>query len=120
MTSGRKNDPAGSLWKRWDQFRAGALSGPQAGFLCATLIGFGAGGFSRATLPPDVVMPIVATIFLLLAAALAFFAWCRPPLDPSQVTYFDAAGALMLIGCFAATTIDPDQLVRLVESRTEN
>lgn len=93
------------------------LSGPQAGFLGATVIGFAGWGASLVLLPPDMVMPAVATLFLVMAAALAVFAWLYRGTESAQVTYADAAGALTLIGFFAAITIDPDQLVRLVESR---
>lgn len=115
MARGRKNDPTELLGRRRLPVRG--LSGPQAAFLGGTLSGFMAWAAARATLPVDMVMPIVATTFLILAAALALVAWRRRSLDPTQVGYLDAAGALTLIGCFAATTIDPDQLVRLVESR---
>lgn len=95
------------------------MSGPRAGFLGATLTGFAAWGISQAMLPFDMVMPFVATLFLVLAALLGLVAWRHRDMDPADVTYADAAGALTLIGFFAAATIDPDQLVRLVESRTE-
>ena len=35
-------------------------------------------------------------------------------MNPANVTYADVAGALTLIGLFAAATIEPEQLVRLV------
>ena len=71
-------------------------------------------------LPPGLIMSAVATVFLAFAAALAMVAW-RREVDPDQVTYTDVAGALTLIGVCAAATIDPDQLVRLVEGgRTEH
>jgi hypothetical protein len=42
-------------------------------------------------------------------------------MNRNQVTYADVAGALTLIGLCAAATIDPDQMVRLVEGgRAEN
>ena len=40
-------------------------------------------------------------------------------MDPDNVTYADVAGALTLIGLCAAATIDPEQMVRLVESGRE-
>jgi glutamine phosphoribosylpyrophosphate amidotransferase len=65
-------------------------------------------------------MPIVATLFLALACVLGLVAWRHRGEDAAGITYADAAGALTLIGFFAAATIDPDQLVWLVESRTEH
>ena len=86
--------------------------GPELAFAGATLAGFAAWAASSVTLPPGLIMPAVATVFLAFAAALAMVAW-RREVDPDQVTYADVAGALTLIGVCAAATIDPDQLVRL-------
>ena len=61
-------------------------------------------------------MPVIATYFLLLAAVLAVFAWRHRRTDPNSLTYADVAGALTLIGLCAAAMIDPDQMVRLIES----
>ena len=64
-------------------------------------------------------MPVIATMFLTFAAGFAVVAWRRRRVeDPTRVTYADVAGALTLIGLFAASTIDPDQLVRIVESQS--
>ena len=66
-------------------------------------------------------MPVVATLFLGFAAVMAMFGRRNRGLDSGRVTYADVAGALTLIGLCAAATIDPDQMVRLVESgRSEN
>lgn len=120
MAPGRKSDPTSSSWKRRDKFGPDSLSGPEAGFLAATLACLAAWGISQAVLPSDMAMPIVAIFFLALACVLGLVASHHRGMDPAVVTYADAAGALALIGLFAAATIDPDQLVRLVESRTEH
>ena len=54
--------------------------------------------------------------YLLLAFAALFgaIAWRRERKNSDNVTYADVAGALTLIGLFAAATIEPEQLVRLV------
>lgn len=88
--------------------------GPQLGFAAATLSGFGAWSGLIVTLPPDLIMPILATMFLAFAAGFSVIAWRRRGEDPERVTYADVAGALTLIGLFAASTVDPDQLVRAV------
>jgi hypothetical protein len=119
MASRRNSDPIGSRLKRRDQMPGHVLSGPRAGFLGATMAGFAAWGGALVLLPTDMVMPVVATLFLVMATGLAVVAWSHRGMDPAQVTYADAAGALTLIGFFAAMTIDPDQLVRLVESRMQ-
>jgi hypothetical protein len=67
-----------------------------------------------ATVSTDIVMPVIATVFLAFAAGFGVFAWRNRADDPEHVTYADVAGALTLIGLFAASTIDPDQLVRIV------
>jgi len=68
---------------------------------------------STATLPADLVVPIVAST-LLLAAALALVAGRFVQSGHEDVSCRDVAGALSLIGAFAATTIEPEQLMRLV------
>ena len=65
-------------------------------------------------LPPDAVVPAVSTLVLCFAALFGAIAWRRGRMDPANVTYADVAGALTLIGLFAAATIEPEQLVRLV------
>ena len=90
--------------------------GPELAFGGVVFASFAAWGASSMTLPPDLIMPVVATLFLAFAAVLAMFARRDLNLDSGQVTYADVAGALTLIGLCAAATIDPDQMVRLVES----
>jgi len=90
--------------------------GPQLSFAAATFAGFTAWAGAVHTLPPDYAMPIVATLMLVLAAYFSLVAWRRRGDDPNNVTYWDVAGALTLIGLFVAATIDPDQLVRIVQS----
>jgi hypothetical protein len=88
--------------------------GPQVGFAAATFAGFAAWSGLIVSLPGEWIMPVLATMFLTFAAGFAVIAWRRRGEDPNRVTYADVAGALTLIGLFAASTIDPDQLVRLV------
>ena len=60
-------------------------------------------------------MPLVSTLLLALAAAFGAAAWWRGWMDPGGVTYRDVAGALTLIGLCAAATIEPDQMLRIVQ-----
>jgi hypothetical protein len=90
--------------------------GPELAFGGAVFASFAAWGASTVTLPPDLIMPVVATLFLGFAAVLAMLGARNRDPDSGQVTYADVAGALTLIGLCAAATIDPDQMVRLVES----
>ena len=88
--------------------------GPDGGAVFAS---FAAWAASTVTLPSDLIMPVVATLFLAFAGVLALFGRRDRDLDHGQVTYGDVAGALTLIGLCAAATIDPDQMVRFVEGR---
>jgi len=80
----------------------------------ATLASVAAWGAAKQTLQPDLVMPAITTLILVFAACSAVLAWRNRNENPTRVTYADVAGALTLIGLFAAATIDPDQLVRVV------
>jgi hypothetical protein len=101
----------------WGETRPGAI-GPGQGFAFSVIVCFAAWAISRATLPPDLVMPVVATLFLAFAAAFSALAWWRGWMDAGDITYRDVAGALTLIGVCAAATIDPEQMIRLVQSRS--
>ena len=48
--------------------------GPELAFGAAVFASFAAWGASTVTLPPDLIMPVVATLFLGFAAVLAMFA----------------------------------------------
>jgi hypothetical protein len=85
-------------------------------FAGAVAAGFAVWVVSKATLSPDLVMPLVATAFFVLAATVALLAWRHRGMDPHRVTYRDVAGALTLIGVFAAAAIEPQQMVRLFAS----
>jgi hypothetical protein len=86
-------------------------NGPQIGFALAVIAGFAA--WSGLIVPIDAgfAMPVFATLLLIFAAAFGIVAWRYGTSDPSRVTYADVAGALTLIGLFAAATIEPDQLL---------
>lgn len=101
--------------KRWVRQDSDPLGiGPQVGFAAATLSAFAAWSGLIVTVPQDLLMPVIATLFLAFAAGFGVIAWRRRGEDPTRVTYADVAGALTLIGLFAASTLDPDQFVRAV------
>jgi hypothetical protein len=89
--------------------------GAHLGYLAVILAGVAVWGLSRATLHPDLVVPLVSTLLLALAAAFGVAAWWRGWMDPNGVTYRDVAGALTLIGLCAAATIEPDQMLRIIQ-----
>lgn len=95
--------------------RSGWAVRPQVLFAIAVGACFAVCGLSTALLPAEAVMPLVVTAFLVCAAAIGVLAWRRGSDDRNDVTCTDAAGALVLIGAFAAAaTIEPEHLVRLV------
>jgi len=108
--------------RRWTRQSSDPLGiGPQVGFAAATFSAFAAWSGLIVTIPPVLVMPAIATLLLLFAAAFGVIAWRFRGEDPERVTYADVAGALTLIGLFATSTLDPDQVTRAVMGlRTEN
>jgi hypothetical protein len=101
------------------RFQYGERSGlsgvhPQLGFAAAILAGFGACAGLVAAASAHIVMPAIATMLLVFAAGFCAIAWRNRGEDPRGVTYADVAGALTLIGLFAAAMVDPDQLLRIV------
>ena len=89
-------------------------AGPELTFAATIFAAAGAWLGMAAVVQADLVVPLVATLLLVLAAGLALVAWHRGGEDRARVGYGDVAGALTLIGLCAAATIDPDQLVRVV------
>jgi hypothetical protein len=97
--------------------RSGAPAlGPQVTFAATLVAGLAAMAVSAATLPNDLVLPVVSTFCFVLAGLVAFGAAIRgrmPDRDP--LTYWDVAGILTFIGICIAALIDPEQMVRLAQ-----
>jgi len=91
-----------------------AETDPRLGFAVAILACVLGWAVATRMLPPDAVVPAVSTLILCFAALFGAIAWRGGRMNPANVTYADVAGALTLIGLFAAATIEPEQLVRLV------
>jgi peptidoglycan/LPS O-acetylase OafA/YrhL len=100
------------------------MLGPPVTFAVVLLIAFAVLVVSTTMLPSDLVFPLTSTLLFVLAGLVALVAWSRgrpseqvPGNDQAtpQVTYWDVAGALTFIGICAASLIDPDQMVRLME-----
>src|ERR671937_747687 len=84
--------------------------GPRLAFAASVLTSFAALAAPATVLPRDLALPLTATALFALAGLIAIVGWrgghgC----DHGPVTYRDVAGALTLIGTFAASLIDPDQ-----------
>jgi hypothetical protein len=85
-------------------------------FAAAIFAGSAAWIILTMTLRADLVVPTIATLSFVFAAALAVVAWLRGGENPACVTYADVAGAITLIGLCIAATIEPEQVVRIVAS----
>jgi hypothetical protein len=100
--------------------RAGALAiGPQAFLAGAGFMALGVLTFSPAMLSDDALIPTVV-ILLFVAACIAALAAGRGASDARDdrrpLTYWDVAGVLTLIGIGISAAVEPEQMVRLVES----
>ena len=85
-------------------------------FVAAILLVAGVAVASKMVLPSDLLMPVIASTLLSLAGALGLIAWRHKNFDLQEISCRDVAGALTLIGAFAATAIEPEQLMRLLAS----
>src|SRR5262245_5261744 len=100
--------------------RGGWAAGPPAAFAAAVLIAFIPLAMSWLTMPRDLAMLLTSMVLFVLAGVIALVGWRsgRPgrhrPAERDAVTYLDVAGALTFIGIFAASQVDPDQMVRMV------
>jgi hypothetical protein len=103
----------------WERRSERAQIGPQIAFASALVLGFATWSASRTLLSSDAVMPVVSTLFLVLAGICGLIAWRRGRMDPGNVSYTDVAGALTLIGLCVAATIDPEQMIRLADASRE-
>jgi len=91
--------------------------GPAITFGVAVLAAFAVLIFATATLPKDLVLAAISSLFFTFAALVALIAWRVCKEDERTVSYWDVAGALTLFGICAGTLMDSDQLVRLIESQ---
>jgi hypothetical protein len=106
-------NPTKRLVHRWNA----RTLGPPLAFSAAVLLA-SAPLAASATMPStDLAFAVSSALLFVLAALVALFAWGRGSAGAgSEVTYRDVAGALILLGACAAALVEPDQLVRLVES----
>ena len=73
--------------------------GPEFAFAGTLLVAFAAMVASTKMLPSDLVLPVVSTIFFVLACLVALVASLRDrACEQSRMTYWDVAGALTLFG----------------------
>jgi hypothetical protein len=85
------------------------------GMLLGTLISTVA---LRALLPTDALAPAIATLLYVVGAATAGFALLLLR-DPGRTTGLNIAGLLTFVGIAVSILIDPDQIVRLLDSSNQ-
>jgi hypothetical protein len=103
--------------RQFSQQRSLVARGPMATFAATVLIAFAALAVTALALPKDFALAAVSTLFFAFAALLAVIAWRLGQPKESSLSYWDVAGVLTLFGIFAATLMDADQLVRLIDSQ---
>lgn len=102
--------------KRFGQRAAPLARGPEIAFAATLLIACAATAAGTQTLPGDFVLPVVSTLFFVLACLVALVASrSARAAEQGQLTYWDVAGALTLFGICVASQVEPDQMVRLIE-----
>jgi hypothetical protein len=91
--------------------------GPHMLFGIAVAAAFAVLAGAVTALPSALVEPAAGTLLLVMAAAAALIGWLRGrDVDVTRVTYWDAAGALTLVGLAATALVDPEQLARVFEA----
>jgi hypothetical protein len=90
--------------------------GPPLAFGAALLAAGAAFAAATASLPGDVVLPMISTLFFVLSCLVTIVAWrSGQPSRRQHPSYWDVAGALTLFGICVAAMIEPDQLLRLIQ-----
>ena len=69
----------------------------------------------RNLLPTDALAPVIATLLFVVGAATAGFALLLLR-DPARTMWLNIAGLLTFVGIAVSILIDPDQIVRLLDS----
>jgi hypothetical protein len=89
------------------------LIGPETVFLGGSLLAVAGWSASQALLPAAA-MSVACAILLVLGGLLAGIFWRDRSIRCAHITYFDAGGAMFLLGCCAAVLTEPDALIRLL------
>jgi hypothetical protein len=88
--------------------------------LAVSLAGGGAICALAWTLPLPLVLPAIGVLATLAAVIVGFVAWFATQHHKAFLTYWDVAGALTLIGVFAALLSEPELALPLLDNqRTE-
>jgi hypothetical protein len=98
-----------------------APRGPAISFATAVLATVGTFAIAAAVLPENGAAPAAATLLFGAAGLAALAAWIgRQSAHQDNLSYWDVAGALTFIGICVAATIEPGELVELVEATDRN
>jgi hypothetical protein len=76
--------------------------------------------YAARAMSPDALLPAICTTLFVSAAVLAALGWRQRKTKPAFITYWDASGALTLIGCAAAIMTEPETVMQLFELRQKN
>jgi hypothetical protein len=105
--------------RRCEDHVATVLTGPAVAFFCSVIIVFIVYATVPRAVPAAMVVPAIAALLYLLAAAAALIGWwTHENRKAGHVTYWDVAGALTFIGIGLSALVDPEQMVRLIETLT--
>ena len=101
----------------WKQRQGSTDRGEEllVGILLGTLISTVA---LRNLLPTDALAPVIATLLFVVGAATAGFALLLLR-DRARTVWLNIAGLLTFVGIAVSILIDPDQIVRLLESSNQ-
>ena len=108
-------DPA----KRWAHSKPVTPIGPVVTFGFTVTITLVLMAVAPTIMPRDFAMPVVSTMFLLLASMVALAGWRFGQTHHDVLSYWDVAGALTLFGIFAGILIEPEQVLRLMEGQQD-
>ena len=72
----------------------------------------------RDLLPTEALAPVITTLLFVVGAATAGFALLLLR-DPARTVWLNIAGLLAFVGIAVSILIDPDQIVRLLESSNQ-
>jgi zinc transporter ZupT len=102
--------------KRFAHRRNARMLAPPLTFAAGVLAASVCLAISTIMLPANLAFAFSAALLFVIAASVALFALSRRrSREGSEVTYWDVAGALILLGICAAALVDPDQFVPLVQ-----
>jgi len=89
--------------------------GPEIALAGAGLIAIAAFKMLQPMLPAAATLPLIVTIFFVMAATAAFWAWRRgTPARTRQLNYWDVSGLLTFVGICLAAVIEPEALAQLI------